>query len=196
MKNSVRGIGALLAAALVVSLVSFGAAAGRMLVVNAPRSSDVILVLAGETSARPARALELLQQGYSHKVILDVPADARIYDFTDLQLARMYVQRLPEAASIKLCPIHGLSTKEEAHDAAQCLAQEGAQSVLIVTSDFHTRRALNIFRHELRGKVFSVAASYDDVQFGTRWWQHRQWAKTGVDEWLRLVWWEAIEQWN
>jgi len=196
MRISVRAIGSWITAAFVFLLIILGVAAGRILVVNAPQPADAILVLAGETSSRPARALQLLRQGYSRRVILDVPADARIYGFTPLELAQMYVAHLPEAGSIKLCPIHGLSTKEETQDAAQCLAQEGAASVLIVTSDYHTRRALNIFRHELRGKAFSVAAAYDDVQFGTRWWRHRQWAKTGFDEWMRLAWWEAIEQWD
>jgi hypothetical protein len=48
---------------------------------------------------------------------------------------------------------------------------------------------VGIFRHELRGKFFSVAAVRDDRQFGTRWWAHRQWSKTCSDEWQRLLWW-------
>jgi uncharacterized SAM-binding protein YcdF (DUF218 family) len=68
--------------------------------------------------------------------------------------------------------------------------------VLIVTSEFHTRRALSIFRHELRGKSFSTAAARDDREFGTRWWQHRQWAKTCLYEWLRLVWWNLVDRWR
>jgi uncharacterized SAM-binding protein YcdF (DUF218 family) len=68
--------------------------------------------------------------------------------------------------------------------------------VLIVTSDFHTRRSLSIFRHELRGKSLSTAAAHDYAQFGTHWWAHRQWAKTCVDEWMRLIWWEAVERWK
>src|SRR5580692_4364248 len=45
-------------------LITFALAAGKMLVVDAPRPSDLILVLAGETDHRPAHALELLHQGY------------------------------------------------------------------------------------------------------------------------------------
>jgi uncharacterized SAM-binding protein YcdF (DUF218 family) len=67
--------------------------------------------------------------------------------------------------------------------------------VLLVTSDFHTRRALSIFQKEDPDWTFSVAAAYDDTQFGANWWTHRQWAKTNVDEWLRMFWWQAVDRW-
>jgi len=183
-------------ALLAVLSVGLAMKAGRFLIVDAPRSSDVILVLAGETDRRPQRALQLLAQGYGRRVVLDVPAKAKIYEFTQVDLARKYIEDLPPAAPLSICPIEGLSTKEEAKDAENCLRREGAKSVLIVTSDFHTRRALEIFRREIPGHEYSVAASENDGEFGGRWWTHRQWAKTFVDEWLRLIWWKAIDQWR
>jgi hypothetical protein len=182
--------------ALAGVLALWAVRAGTFLVVDEPRPSDVIVVLAGETDHRPARALELLDQGYAKKVLIDVPADARIYTFTQLQLAEKYVQGLPQAAAVRVCPIEGLSTKAETRDVEKCLAQENILTVLIVTSDFHTRRARSIFRHQLPGTTFSVAASHDSAQFGTRWWTHRQWAKTLVDEWLRLLWWNGVDRWH
>jgi hypothetical protein len=178
------------------ALAIFAASAGKLLVVDAPQASDVILVLAGETDRRPAHALQLLDQGYGRVVVMDVPAAARIYQFTQAQLAQSYVQSLPGAASIRICPIRGLSTREEAHDAEKCLQELDGNRILIVTSDFHTRRSLSIFRHEIHGKTFSVAAARDEREFGIRWWTHRQWAKTFVDEWLRMAWWNAIERWH
>jgi DUF218 domain len=177
-------------------LMTFAANAGRMLVVDAPQPADVILVLAGETDRRPARALQLLDQGYGRRVLIDVPAAAKVYESTQLQLAEKYIRGLPQAASVGICPIEGLSTLEESHDVEKCLAGEAGDRILIVTSEFHTRRSLSIFHREIRGKSFSVAAARDDSQFGTRWWTHRQWAKTCVDEWLRLIWWTAVERWH
>jgi uncharacterized SAM-binding protein YcdF (DUF218 family) len=174
----------------------FAAKAGNFLVVDTPQPSDVILVLAGETDRRPARALQLLAQRYGRRIVLDVPTNSKLYEFTELQLAEKYVQDLPQAAFISVCPIDGLSTKDEAKDAERCLARVGARSVLIVTSDFHTRRALSIFRREIPGHNYSVAAARNEEQFGVRWWTHRQWAKTLVDEWLRLIWWEVVDQWR
>jgi len=176
--------------------LAFAAEAGGILVVDAPERSDVILVLAGETDLRPARGLQLLDQGYGRRVVLDVPAGAEIFGFEEVQLATKYAQDRPEAASVRVCPIFGLSTRDESHDASKCLDRMDANRILIVTSDFHTRRALSIFRHEVHGKMFSIAAAHDDAQFGTRWWTRRQWAKTCADEWLKVVWWNAVDRWR
>ena len=174
----------------------FCAMAGRILVVDAPEKSDVILILAGETDHRLERGLQLLDQGYGHVLVIDVPAGAKVYGFTEVELARRYAAGLPESSAVRICPIQGLSTKDEAKDAEKCLNQEKGNRVLIVTSDFHTRRAASIFRHEMGDKAFSLAAAYDRTQFDTRWWGRRQWAKTFVDEWLRLLWWNGIDRWR
>lgn len=181
---------------MVATLIVFGWNSGKWLVVDEPQPSDVIVVLAGETDYRPRRALQLLDQGMARRVLIDVPAQSMIFNISEVELAQKYAHSLPEAASVEICPIQGLSTRDESHDAEKCLALVGGNRVLLVTSEFHTRRALSIFRHEIRGKSFSVAAAYNDTQFGTRWWKHRQWAKTCVDEWLRGLWWNGIERWE
>jgi uncharacterized SAM-binding protein YcdF (DUF218 family) len=181
---------------LVLLIAGLAAKAGSFLVVDAPQRSDVILVLAGETNRRPERALQLLGQEYGDHIILDVPTNATIYEFTQIQLAQQYIHDLPQDTAVTICPIDGLSTKDEAKDVAKCLARETAKSVLIVTSDFHTRRALSTFRHEIPQYTYSSAGAQDDKQFGERWWKHRQWAKTFFDEWLRLIWWEGFDRWR
>ncbi|MGC1372218.1 MAG: YdcF family protein [Candidatus Sulfotelmatobacter sp.] len=181
---------------LIFFAVFLCAKAGSFLIIDQPRRSDVIVVLAGETNRRPERALQLLSQGYARRILLDVPTNSRIYEFTQVQLAQQYIHDLPQGASVSVCPIKGLSTKAESEDVASCLAREDVRSVLLVTSDFHTRRALSVFRRELPRYTYSVAASRDDEQFGAQWWTHRQWAKTLVDEWLRLFWWKSVDQWR
>src|ERR1700755_2589155 len=119
---------------LVTGAGAFAASAGRRLVVDTPQPSDVILVLAGETDRRPARALQLLDGGYGRRVLIDVPAETRIYGFPQTQLAEKYRQGLPQAAAVRVCPIVGLSTREELHDVERCLEGEQASRILIVTS--------------------------------------------------------------
>lgn len=182
----VVGIGALL----------FFLTSGGFLVVNNPQHADVIVVLAGEAEKRPARGLELLSQGYAPRMVLDVPAEAEFFGQAELDIARSYVQNLPERDSVSICPIRGLSTKAESNDVKSCLANSGVHSVLVVTSDYHTRRARSTFQHAFPGYPISVAAATDPIQFGRRWWQNRQWAKLNFDEWLRLVWWEGVDRWH
>jgi hypothetical protein len=181
---------------IVVAALLFFATSGSFLVVDRPDHSDAIVVLAGETDRRPARALELLSQGYALRVLIDIPASDRIFGHNLLQLAQEYVNSLAQAKSVDLCSIVGLSTKAETQDVAQCLETIHAHKVLLVTSDYHTRRALSIFSRELPQYQFSVAAAIDPQQFGASWWKRRQWAKMNFDEWTRLVWWEAVDRWR
>ncbi len=133
--------------------------AARFLVVDDPAKSDVIVVLAGETHVRPARALELLRQGIAPRVFLDVETRDLIYDQPLTDIAQKYVSSLAEENRVSVCPIAGFSTRAEADDVSRCLQPLGAHRVLIVTSDYHTRRALMIFRHHLPQYQFSVAAA-------------------------------------
>ena len=169
---------------------------GAFLVKNDPQQADLIVVLAGETDRRPARGLELLRQGYAQKLLLDVPASERIFDQRTLDIAQKFITGVRQQEVISICPIVGLSTKTEAQDVKRCLAQIPANRILLVTSDYHTRRALSTFQRELPGHHFFVASAEDPKQFGQHWWQHRQWAKMNFDEWLKLVWWEVIDRWQ
>ncbi len=186
----------LLRLAVIILLVLVLADAAHFLVLDRPRQADVIVVLAGETDKRPARGLDLLRQKFAPHLILDVPADAKLFQWSELDLAQRYVQTFPEASSITVCPIYGLSTKAEAQDVSRCLKDFPAKHVLLVTSDYHTRRTLSTFSKELPTYDYSVAAAYDSRQFGTQWWRHREWAKTALYEWVRLLWWEIIDRWR
>ena len=174
----------------------FSLTSGGFLVVNNPQRADVIVVLAGETYRRPNRALELLSQGYAPRMLLDVPAVDVVYGQNEIDLAQSYIRQLPQSQSVAVCPVFGLSTKAEAQDVARCLQSSGAHSVLVVTSDYHTRRALRIFQHELAQYTIYVASASDPSQFNPLWWKARQWSKTNFDEWIRLAWWEAVDRWR
>ena len=176
--------------------ILFARNAARLLVVNDPAKSDAILVLAGETDHRPELGLRLLGENSAKLMVLDVPAGQRIYQYSSTELAERWRSGLPDAGRIMVCPIQGLSTKAEVRDAANCLQKISARTVLLVTSDYHTRRALSIFRHELPGVRFSIAAAQGPQEFGIKWWQNREWAKTTLYEWMRLVWWEAVDRWR
>lgn len=184
-----------LAAAALLGILLF-ASSGSFLIVDDPKPADLIVVLAGETDSRPARALELERSGQAPELLLDVPANARIFDRQMLAIAQNFVNTLPERDHVHICPIFGLSTKTEAHDVSSCIAHLPAKKILIVTSNYHTRRALITFRHELPNHEFSVAAATDLAQFGGQWWKRRQWAKVNFDEWLKLVWWYAVDRWR
>jgi hypothetical protein len=176
---------------------ALAAGTGRFLVLDEPEKSDAILVLAGETYSRPMLALDLLERGYAPRIVMDVPAAERVYQWTAPELAQRWVQGLPQANSISICPIHGLSTRDESHEAQNCMERAGGvHKVLIVTSDFHTRRARSVFQHEIPGLEFNMAAAHNPAEFGVLWWRQREWAKTNLYEWMRLIWWELVDRWR
>ena len=111
------------------------------------------------------------------------------------ELAQKYVQGLPQTSRITLCPIYASSTRGEAQDVARCLQSTDGRKILLVTSDYHTRRALLIF-NRVAPAEYSVAAASDPREFGVQWWQHRQWAKTNAEEWAKLAWWELVDRWR
>lgn len=174
----------------------FASQAARFLVVDRPAKSDVIVVLAGETKVRPARAVELLRQGVAPRAFLDVVIRDVIYNEPLVDIAQRYLAGLGQTERVSVCPIAAFSTDAEAEDAARCLQPLNAHRVLIVTSEYHTRRALLIFQKRLPQYQFSVAAARNPASFGEAWWSHREWAKTTIDEWQKLFWWEVVDRWH
>jgi vancomycin permeability regulator SanA len=181
---------------LVAVLIALARQAGHFLVVDEPEKSDAIVVLAGDTRVRPAHALELMRKGMAPHVFLDAETRDVIYDQRLTEIAQRYVDGLGEANRVSVCPIEGFSTLAESDDARRCLQSLAPHRVLIVTSDFHTRRALMIFRHHLPQYQFTVAAASNPLQFGQAWWTNREWAKTTFDEWLKMLWWQVVDRWR
>jgi hypothetical protein len=181
---------------MIIVGVLLGRQAARFLVVDNRRKSDAIVVLAGETSVRPALGVELLREQMGSHVFLDAEAAQQIYDQPLTEIAQRYVDSLPEAKQISVCSIVGLSTAAETADVARCIGSTGLHRVLIVTSDYHSRRALTIFSSRLPQYQWSVAAAHNPTAFGDAWWTHREWAKTTFDEWTKLIWWETVDRWR
>src|SRR5258708_39495305 len=174
---------------LLLVLLIVASQAGRWLVADEPQPSDVIVVLAGEASSRPAYGVEMLHRGMQPLVFLNVQTYDVLYEQPLTELAERYIKALPEKEKIKICPVTGYSTFAESDDVDRCLKPLGVHRVLIVTSASHTGRALRIFRQRLPQYQFSAAAGQDPVHFGVRWRTNREWAKTTLDESIRRIWW-------
>ena len=187
--------------AVLIAASIFGLSrSGNYLVVNRPERSEVIVVLAGDhNDLRYWRGLGLLRDGYGERMLVDAPAD-RIYGRTYAEHAAEFVARTAgeKTSQISVCTITDDSTVQEASDIRACLAQvrPAPRSVLLVTNDFHTRRALSILQSRLPEYQWSAAAAQDTSLFGEPWWHSREWAKTYVYEWEKLLWWRLFESWR
>jgi uncharacterized SAM-binding protein YcdF (DUF218 family) len=174
---------------LLISVLFVAPRWSRFLVVDQPMASDAIVVLAGDDE-RMARALQLLRQGVAREVIVDADDSRTIYGKTDADRAQVVARgQVALAGAITICAMDADSTLDEAQDVASCLKATNAHTVMLVTSDFHTRRALAVFRHELPGYQWSVAATGGDVGAGNA-------IALRLQEGLKLVWWQAVDRWN
>ena len=89
---------------------------------------------------------------------------AQKFGKSNADLARDFLKRI-HAQDTTVCPVYADSTYGETEDVARCLAPMKVSSVLIVTSDYHTRRAFSIFKARLPHYHWSIAdafAPYED----------------------------------
>jgi uncharacterized SAM-binding protein YcdF (DUF218 family) len=173
---------------------------GRYLIVNNPEKSDAIVVLGGDAAdQRYWRGMGLLRDGYATHMLVDATTGIT-YGHSYVDLAKDYIAHTAgaSAAQVSVCPIIGDSTKIEATQVDACLQslQPPPHSVIIATDDYHTRRALSIFRKEMPQYQWTAAAAQDDYLFGLPWWKNREWAKTYLTEWEKLLWWQLVDRWQ
>lgn len=189
-----------LLAAFVALAMKYGA---TFLRVNNPEHSDIMVVLGGgQDDSRYARAVELMRAGYADRILLNAEAFGKKFGKTGADLAQQYLSEI-NAQNTQVCPVYSDSTYGETVDTARCLAPLHVSSVLLVTSDYHTRRAFSIFQARLPQYHWSVAATYapfnpgqEQRMYGDDWWKNRRWAKALLDEWEKLIWWELVDRWK
>jgi hypothetical protein len=185
--------------AVLTIIILFGAFAGSLLVRDNPEKSDVIVVLDGDSlDERYERGMQLLRDGYGHHLFLDTSDESHFYGHKPTEYAANFLKEdakdmLPY---VSVCPYLEDSTVSETIYVHKCLNAVSPHKVLLVTSDWHSARALSVFRKKLPQYQWSVASAHDLRLFGPHWWRHREWAKTTLQEWTKVVWWNVIDRWR
>jgi uncharacterized SAM-binding protein YcdF (DUF218 family) len=189
----VRGWQWLVAVCLVVLLVLVTssywlAALGRYLVrASPPVPADMIVVLAGDYSGnRILTAADLVRRGVAPKALISGPSGAYSLHESDLAIQFAVRHGYSESYFVAL-PNDARSTQDEAADVLAALRQRHAHRVDIVTSDYHTRRAGNIFRAQAPGLEIHMVAAPDEYFTAGGWWKNREGRKTFLLEWMKTV---------
>lgn len=175
----------------VAAIVGALGRAGKPLAVNKPVPSDVILIVSGDYDGRMPLAMELYKQGYGKQIVVDENASTKFYGQTLAD--RREAELNGQSHDAKVCPIFGVTTNGESRDVANCLLASHVKSVLIVTSDFHTRRALSIMQFRMPNIEWSVAGSKSTCSL-RHWWETRTGIATVIEEWTSLIYWRVVEQ--
>ena len=177
----------LLALVLLLHRPILNALGGYLVHAGPPQKADIALVLAGDSfGLRILEAAELVREGYAPKVVVSGPAGMYGYYECDLAIPFAVNHGYPESYFLHFRH-SARSTKDEAQESVDELRRLGAKTVLLVTSDFHTRRAGRIFRSAAPDLTFFVVAAPDHDFTASGWWRSREGRKVFVIEWMKTV---------
>jgi Uncharacterized conserved protein len=164
-------------------------AAGRMLIASDPPfQAQAILVLAGDYSGnRILKAAELVKQGLAPVVFVSGPGMIYGVDEANLAINFAVARQYPRSIFIAMHS-NALSTADEAVYFGPEFQKRGIHRLMIVTSDFHTRRAGWIFRKGLApGTEIHMIAAPDPYFQADNWWTVREARKTVFYEWSKTI---------
>jgi uncharacterized SAM-binding protein YcdF (DUF218 family) len=163
-------------------------AAGEFLVeAHPPVPADMVLVLAGDGFGdRILKGAELVREGWAPKVLVSGPDGS--YGLYECDLAIPFAVRAgyPEEYFLHF-ENTARSTREEAHMAARELRRRGVRRVLVVTSDYHTRRSARMYAQAAPDLEVTVVAAPSRDFTPDGWWRSRQGQKLFLYEWLKTI---------
>lgn len=171
---------------------------GGFLVVSDPLTKvDAIVVLDGDSSRneRLLHAIKLWQEGYAPRIVLSAKL-AEWQSYEDYPEWRHAIKlNIPPKEALLVAVHNADSTKEEAQILLPFAQNHGYKSVIIVTSNYHTRRTKKVFQREWADsgiRLFVSAAPF--FQFHPDdWWRHRADSRTFFFEFSKTLWYALME---
>jgi uncharacterized SAM-binding protein YcdF (DUF218 family) len=137
--------------------------------------ADAIIVLSDDNfyADRATRAAELFRQGKAPVVVASGRRLRPYAGIAELMEHDLVERGVPKDKIVRLAH-DAEDTQQEAEALAKMDAQMKWHSVIVVTSNFHTRRARYIFLHVFPASTKVAVASARDGDFDPeRWWEKR-----------------------
>ena len=138
------------AASAVLGLVY---AKSALFVEGGGRQADIVVVLGGDPGNRVFRGLELYKAGDAPKILISGRGDC--------YLIRDHFLLAGVSSNALLMETNSASTMENAEFSIHLMKELGMRKAIVVTSWWHSRRALACFRHFGPEMEFSSYPSYD-----------------------------------
>lgn len=178
--------------ATVVLMSVIGANLGKFLVQSDKlEKADVIAVFSGDNGPRTERAVELLKEGYADYLIL---SGGKVYDdVTMAELMKNHAIKLGVDEDKILIDDKASTTNENADFTAEIIEEHNFKSVIVVTSDYHTRRSKLAMEKALEntlidGEKVSVSVTPSkEEKFTTKWWTSGNSVLMVISEYLKLA---------
>jgi uncharacterized SAM-binding protein YcdF (DUF218 family) len=169
--------------------------AGEFWIVDdAPVISDAIVILSDDNyfAERAERAAQLYRAGDAPRVVASGRFLRPYATVADLMLHDLKERGVPENAIVRF-PHHAANTQAEAVEIAHLIRERGWKKILLVTSNYHTRRSRYIFERVLPSGTTLLVVSAPDTDFNPdRWWESHQGRSIFFHEFggMLAAWWE------
>jgi len=151
--------------------------AGEGLVVEDQlEKSDAIILLSDDNfyADRATRAAELYRQSLAPTVVANGVRLRPYAGISELMTHDLVERGVPKERVVPF-PQDADNTREEAEALKGLVRQKGWKRVIIVTSNYHTRRARYIFRKVFPQDIKVAVASARDADFDpSNWYEHRR----------------------
>jgi uncharacterized SAM-binding protein YcdF (DUF218 family) len=150
-----------------------------------PFHADIIVVLGGDSYGhRILKAAELVKQGFAPRVLVSGPPGFYGFHENDLAIPFAVKHGYPAEWFVPF-PHLGHSTDEEARAILAELRARRVHRMILVTSDFHSRRALRTFRGLGPDIEMGMVTAPDEFFTADGWWRSREGRKTFFMEWSK-----------
>ncbi|HKQ88988.1 MAG TPA: YdcF family protein [Candidatus Acidoferrales bacterium] len=159
-------------------------AGGFWIVNDPPKPSDAIVMLSDDDyqADRAAHAAELYRAGWAPRVIASGRLLRPYAGIAELEEHDLESRGVPANAVVRL-PGADRNTRQECQNIGQFVAAHGWKRILLVTSNYHTRRARYICSRVLpSGTTLIVSAARDTDYDPQTWWTTRQGMKMFFQE--------------
>ncbi|MCE5266982.1 MAG: YdcF family protein [Planctomycetaceae bacterium] len=165
---------------------------------EAPQAADYIMLLNGDESTRPFAAAALMKEHRARDVLIaEVRATPQVIDGVQPPTheinREVLIQRGVPEGKIRILPGQAATTYDEAKALSDFLDKHPGVRVMVLTSDYHTRRSRWVFDRALgdhAGRMAMVSATTDEFDMD-RWWLDEHGMPTVAAEYFKLAFYTA-----
>lgn len=143
------------------------------------KTDVIVAVSGGDTKARIEKAVELYDEGWAPMIIFSGAAAEG--DVSNAEAMQNIAVRLGVPKSSIIIEEDSMDTAENAEFTSRIIQDKGYESIILVTSPYHQRRTMELFRDYLGEDFKIINQSALDEE-----WRKKGWWETNVGRFLTI----------
>ncbi|MBI4691260.1 MAG: YdcF family protein [Nitrospirae bacterium] len=152
------------------------------------KPADVIVILAGEETERVEYGVKLFKEGWARKDKIILAGGPIVWKYTWASLMQDQAVYLGVPKNTILLEEKSKSTEEDAVFTKSIMKKFGYKSCVLVTSPYHSRRSIKIFRRIMGDGITIISAPSESWFKFDEWWKRRRDRARVLDEYSKFLW--------